>query len=154
MRGKKSTKREILPDTRYGNHTVAKFINAVMTRGKKTLAERVVYDAFDRIAERTKKDPLEVFDLAIRNISPTLEVKSRRIGGSNYQIPIEVSGDRKVALAFRWILGAARAKKGRDMAHRLADELVAATEKQGDAWKKKEDVHRMAEANRAFAHFA
>lgn len=154
MRGKRVPKRQIAPDEKYQNVTVAKFINQVMRRGKKSLAERLVYETFDIIEKRTKKNALDVFDEALRNISPTLEVKSRRIGGSNYQIPIEVRGDRKIALAMRWILGAARAKSGKSMPERLADELIAATEKQGDAWKKKEDVLRMAEANRAFAHFA
>jgi small subunit ribosomal protein S7 len=125
-----------------------------MTRGKKSVAERVLYDCFDIIAEKTKKDPLEVFNLAMKNVSPVVEVKSRRIGGANYQIPIEVKGDRRQALAMRWIIGAAQSRKGRPMREKLAQELMEASENQGTAIKKKEDVHRMADANRAFAHFA
>lgn len=154
MRGKQAPKREIAPDSKYHSVTITKFVNHLMYGGKKSVAESVVYKAFAIIEERTKKKPLDVFEQAIQTLSPSLEVKSRRIGGSNYQIPIEVRGDRKVALAMRWILGAARAKKGKSMPERLAEEIIAATEKQGDAWKKREDVHRMAEANRAFAHFA
>jgi len=125
-----------------------------MERGKKTVAQGIVYDMFEAISRQTKKDPLDVFDLAIRNVTPLLEVKSRRIGGANYQIPMEVRGDRKMYLAMNWIIGAAKAKKGKPMSERLAEEITAAAENQGDAIKKKEDVHRMAEANRAFAHFA
>lgn len=154
MRGKQATQRKIAPDSTYGSVVVAKFIHHVMRGGKKSLAERLVYQTFDIIADRTKRKPMDVFDEAIRNVSPSVAVKSRRIGGSNYQIPVEVRGDRKVTLAMRWLLEAARAKHGKSMPERLADEIIAATQKQGDAWKKKEDVHRMAEANRAFAHFA
>ncbi|MFA6512333.1 MAG: 30S ribosomal protein S7 [Patescibacteria group bacterium] len=154
MRGKPAPKRVTTPDAKYHNVTVSKFINKLMYGGKKSVAEGVVYDAFALIEKRTKKDPLEVFEQAIQMISPSLEVKSRRVGGSNYQIPIEVRGDRKIALAMRWILEASRKKKGKAMSECLAEEIVAATEKQGDAWKKREDVHRMADANRAFAHFA
>jgi small subunit ribosomal protein S7 len=125
-----------------------------MTRGKKSVAERVLYDCFDIIQEKSKKDPLEVFNLAMKNVSPVVEVKSRRIGGANYQIPVEVRGDRRQALAMRWIIGAAQSRKGKPMREKLAQELMEASENQGAAIKKKEDVHRMADANRAFAHFA
>lgn len=125
-----------------------------MTRGKKSVAIRIVHNAFDLIKERTKQEPIDVFDRAIRNVAPVLEVKSKRIGGANYQVPIEVRGERKLALAFRWIIGAARSRKGKPMFEKLAEELISASNKEGDAIKKREDVHRMAEANRAFAHFA
>ncbi len=154
MRGKQAPKRRIAPDPKYGNPVLGKFINFVMERGKKTVAQAIVYRALDIVQEKTGKPPVEGFDLAIRNIAPTVEVKAKRVGGSNYQVPMEVRGDRRQALAFRWILGAARSKKGRPMAEKLAAELVAAINNEGDAVKKKLDVHRMAEANRAFAHFA
>ncbi|MFA6271826.1 MAG: 30S ribosomal protein S7 [Patescibacteria group bacterium] len=154
MRGKQAPKRVIEPDLKYNSVVIGKFINLVMTRGKKSVAERVLYDCFDIIAEKTKKDPLEVFNLAMKNVSPVVEVKSRRIGGANYQIPIEVKGDRRQALAMRWIIGAAQSRKGKPMREKLAQELMEASENQGTAIKKKEDVHRMADANRAFAHFA
>ena len=154
MRGKQATKRVIIPDPKYSNVLVAKFINYVMLDGKKTTAQRVVYNCFDIIAEKTKEDPVEVFESAIKNVGPALEVRSRRIGGANYQIPVPVRGDRRVALSFRWILTAVRSKKGRPIAEFLADELIAAAHNEGDAMKKKTDVQRMAEANRAFAHFA
>ena len=154
MRGKKAPKRDIQPDLKYNSVTIAKFINLIMTRGKKTVAERVLYDSFDIIKEKTKKDPLEVFNEAMKNVSPVVEVKSRRIGGANYQIPIEVKGDRRSALAMRWIITASRSRKGKPMREKLAQELMDASENQGAAIKKREDVHRMAEANRAFAHFA
>ena len=125
-----------------------------MKGGKKSTAQKVVYDAFDIVAEKTKQDPVEVFDTAMKNIGPSLEVRSRRIGGANYQIPIPVRGERRVALSYRWLLAAARSKKGRPMADRLADEFIAAANNEGDAIKKKTDVQKMAEANRAFAHFA
>ena len=154
MRGKKAPKRDIAPDPRYNSTVIAKFINYLMREGKKSTAQHVLYSAFDIIAEKTKKDPMEVFDAALKNVSPSLEVRSRRIGGANYQIPIEVRGSRRNALAFRWIIGAARAGKGKPMADRLAAELIDASKGEGAAIKKREDVHRMAEANRAFAHFA
>ena len=155
MRGKKKApKRKIKPDIKYSNTTVAKFINYIMKRGKKTTAQAVLYGAFDIIAEKTKKEPLEVFDAAFKNVSPQLEVRSKRVGGANYQIPYPVKGDRKFALASRWILAAARDKKGKRMAEKLAEELISASKNEGAAIKKKEDVGRMAEANRAFAHFA
>ncbi len=154
MRGKKAPKRKVAPDPKFGNLLVAKFINLVMSRGKKTTAQRVVYQSFEEIVKKTKKEPLEIFEAAIKNVSPTVEVKSRRIGGANYQVPIEVRGGRKNALAMRWIIGVARKRKGKPMSVKLAQEFIEAADKQGDAMKKKEDVHRMAEANRAFAHFA
>ncbi len=133
---------------------IAKFINLIMERGKKSVAQSVVYDCFAIISERTKQDPLDVFDRAIKNVAPVLEVKSRRVGGANYQIPIEVRGDRRLALALRWIIGAAKSRTGKPMREKLAEEFIDASERRGDAMKKKEDVQRMAEANRAFAHFA
>jgi small subunit ribosomal protein S7 len=154
MRGKPAPKRVIQPDLKYNSVVIGKFINLIMTRGKKSVAERVLYDCFDIIQEKSKKDPLEVFNLAMKNVSPVVEVKSRRIGGANYQIPVEVRGDRRQALAMRWIIGAAQSRKGKPMREKLAQELMEASENQGAAIKKKEDVHRMADANRAFAHFA
>jgi small subunit ribosomal protein S7 len=154
MRGKRAPKRKILPDPKYKSTHVAKFINYVMQRGKKTVAQKIVYGAFDILKEKTKLDPLDIFDQAIKNVGPLLEVRGRRIGGANYQIPYPVRGERKLALAYRWIIEAAKTKKGRPMVEKLADELWAAYNNEGDAIKKKQDVHRMAEANRAFAHFA
>jgi len=155
MRGKKQApKRKITPDPKYNSIDVAKFINYVMKNGKKSVAQKIVYNSFDIIIEKTKKDPLEVFGAAIENVSPLLEVKGRRIGGANYQIPMPVRTERKQALAFRWILNAVRNKKGKATEEKLADELIEASQNTGDAVKKKEDVHRMAESNRAFAHFA
>ena len=155
MRGRKKTpKRKIAPDPKFGNVKVAKFINYIMRRGKKTVAQKVVYQAFEIISNQTKGNPVEFFDKAIKNIAPALEVRGRRIGGANYQIPIVVQNERKLILAFRWLINAARAKKGKPMAQKLAEEIMAAAKGEGDAIKKREDVHRMAEANRAFAHFA
>lgn len=154
MRGKQAPKRVIEPDPKYKSESVARLVNYIMRAGKKTTAQKIVYDALDRMSEKTKGDPLEVFEEALRNVSPQVEVKSRRVGGANYQIPMPVQGNRRLALAFRWIIAAARTKKGRPMAEKLGDELVAASKEEGDAMKKKMDVQRMAEANRAFAHFA
>lgn len=154
MRRKRKNTREILPDPKYSNVAIAKFINYVMRKGKKSVARGVVYRTFDTIEKKYKQDPLNVFETAIRNIGPTLEIKSRRIGGATYQVPREVRGERKMALAYRWIITAARAKKGKAMHERLAEELIAATKNEGTAIKKKLDTHRMAEANKAFAHFA
>ncbi len=154
MRGKRAVKRTVQADPQFNNQVIGKFINMIMERGKKTLAQRIVYTSFNIISERSKQDPLEIFDLAMKNVTPTVETKSRRVGGGNYQVPVPVTGDRKNALAFRWIIGACRAKKGKPMAEKLADELLLASKGEGDAVKKKQDVHRMAEANRAFAHFA
>lgn len=152
MRGK-TPKRNIIPDPKFNSVTIAKFINKIMQRGKKSTAQRVVYDSFDIIKEKTKKDPLEIFDGAIKNVAPDVEVKSRRIGGGNYQIPIAVMGDRRNALAYRWIIKAARERKGVPMRSKLAEELMAAFNKEGAAIKKRTDTYKMAEANRAFAHF-
>jgi small subunit ribosomal protein S7 len=154
MKRKKKTKRTIPPDPVYNNVTVAKFINQVMRRGKKTIARKVVYRALDVIKEKTKKDPLEVFDLALKNVRPLLEVKPKRIGGATYQVPRQVPPERGMTLSMRWILQTARAKKGKPMREKLAEELISAANNTGAAIKKKEDTHRMAEANRAFAHFA
>jgi len=131
----------------------AKFINRLMTGGKKSTAQRVFYGAFDIVAKQ-QKDPLQVFDEAIKNVAPVLEVKSKRIGGANYQVPREVRGERRLTLAIRWMIGAARAKKGKPMAVKLAEEFLAAAKNEGAAIKKRQDTHRMAEANKAFAHFA
>ncbi|MDO8486299.1 MAG: 30S ribosomal protein S7 [Candidatus Staskawiczbacteria bacterium] len=147
-------KHKIAPDRVYNDIMISQFINKVMERGKKTIAQRIVYDSFNIIKEKTKKEPLEVFRQAIENASPLLEVKSKRIGGATYQVPIEVGGDRRLALAIRWILLGARSKKGKPMAERLSQELIDASNNEGSALKKKNDTHRMAEANKAFAHFA
>jgi len=154
MRRKKREKRIIPPDPVYNNITVAKFINQVMRRGKKEKARKIVYKTFEIIKEKIKKEPLEVFDLALKNVGPLLEVRPKRIGGATYQVPIEVKGERKLTLAMRWIIMAAKSKKGKPMREKLAEELIEAAENRGAAIKKKEDTHRMAEANRAFAHFA
>lgn len=154
MRGKRVPKRDILPDLKYNNFLVAKFINYVMRKGKKSVAQKAVYQAFDLIKNEHKKDPLEVFDEALKNVGPSLETRSRRVGGANYQVPIPVRPERRIALSFRWLLEAARKGKGKPIAQKLANELFAASQNQGEAIKKKMDVHRMAEANKAFAHFA
>lgn len=146
-------KRTILPDPKYGNVTLAKFINVVMHSGKKSVAERIVYGALATMAERSKKDPVELFQTALENIKPDVEVKSRRVGGATYQVPVEVKANRQAALAMRWIITAARSRGGKSMGVRLADELMDAAEKRGTAYKKREDTHRMAEANKAFAHY-
>ncbi|MBT3412548.1 MAG: 30S ribosomal protein S7 [Candidatus Jacksonbacteria bacterium] len=153
MRGKQAPQRVIKPDPKYQSTTIAKFINLVMHDGKKSIAQKIVYDAFEAIREETDQDPLGVFNKAIKNVAPMIEVRSRRVGGANYQIPMQVRGDRRMALAYRWILTAARARKGKPMRNKLADELLAASQNQGEAVKKRDDIHRMAEANRAFAHF-
>jgi small subunit ribosomal protein S7 len=152
--GRRREKRDIQPDSLYGNIFISKLINQLMRGGKKSVATKVAYGAFDIIKEKTQKDPLEVFDLAIKNVSPFLEIKPMRVGGATYQVPREVRGDRKVALAMRWILSAAKAKKGKPMAEKLSEELIAASNNEGNAIKKKLDTQRMAEANKAFAHFA
>lgn len=155
MRRKQATKREIEPDPKYDDVRLAKFINNVMKGGKKSVAQRVVYGALEIVKSKTKtKEPLELFNKALENVSPVLEVKSRRVGGATYQVPYEVRGDRKEALAIRWILEAAKNKKGKPMAEKLAQELLDASKNEGEAIKKRQNVHRMAEANKAFAHFA
>jgi small subunit ribosomal protein S7 len=153
MRGKQAVRRESIPDAKYNHLLVAKLINQVMKDGKKTTAERIVYTAFDRISDVKKASPVEVFETAMNNVMPNVEVKSKRVGGANYQIPMPVRGERRIALGFRWILEAARSRKGAPMAERLAKELLEAADGVGSAVKKREDVQRMAEANRAFAHF-
>ncbi len=154
MRGKAAPERHIAPDPKFQSVLLAKFINVIMERGKKTVARKIVYTSLAKVAEETKQEPMEAFELAMKNVTPVVEVKSRRVGGSNYQVPVEVSPKRRQALAFRWLIGAARSKKGRPMAVKLAEEIVLASQNQGDAVRKKQDVHRMAESNRAFAHFA
>lgn len=153
MRGKTAPKRKVIPDPKFNSEAIAKLVNHIMQGGKKTTAQRIVYTALDIVTEKTKRDPMEVFDDALKNVAPQVEVKSRRVGGANYQVPMPVQGPRREALAFRWILGAAKAKKGRAMAEKLAAEIMAAANEEGDAMKKKLDVQRMADANRAFAHF-
>lgn len=147
-------KKYLRPDPKFGNLMLSRFINHLMYDGKKSVAEKVVYDALEIVSEKTKNDPLMVFDAAMRNVAPMLEVKARRVGGANFQVAIEVRGERKETLAMRWIRDAARAGKGRDMADRLAEEIINASNKEGVAIKKREDMHRMAESNRAFSHFA
>lgn len=154
MRGKQAKKRQIQPDTLYGNRIVARMINKIMLGGKKTTAERIVYTALDKLSKETKASPVESLEKSLSNVMPEVEVRSRRIGGANYQIPVPVSDDRKVALAIRWVVDSARKRKGSDMASFLSDELLSAFKNNGTAVKKKEEVHRMAEANRAFSHFA
>lgn len=154
MARRRVEKRVIAPDPVYDNITVAKLINQVMRKGKKTTARKVVYSAFDIVKEKTKKEPLEIFEKALTNAGPQVEVKSKRIGGATYQVPREVKPDRRITLAMRWILQGARSKKGKPMREKLAQELMEAAGNQGWAVKKKQDTHRMAEANRAFAHFA
>ena len=154
MRRRRPEKREILPDPLFKDLVVAKFINNLMSDGKKSLAETIFYTSIEKIEKTAKTDDgLEVFKKAIANASPMLEVKSKRIGGATYQVPVEVSQQRKVALAMRWIIGYAKARKGNSMSDRLAAEIVAAFNNEGSSVKKKEDTHKMAEANKAFAHF-
>ncbi|MBY0485367.1 MAG: 30S ribosomal protein S7 [Nitrosomonas sp.] len=146
-------KREILPDPKYHNVELAKFVNVLMTRGKKSVAERIIYGALEHIEKRTGNDPLEVFTQALTNVRPIVEVKSRRVGGANYQVPVEVRSVRRNALAMRWLRDAARKRSEKSMDSRLAGELTEASEGRGGAVKKREEVHRMAESNKAFSHF-
>ena len=146
-------RRSILPDPKYGNETVAKFINVIMKGGKKSIAERIVYGALDRVAERSKGDALEIFTRALGNVRPVVEVKSRRVGGATYQVPVEVRASRQSALAMRWLVDASRKRGEKSMGLRLAGELMDAAENRGTAVKKREDTHRMAEANKAFSHY-
>ncbi|MGV6826733.1 MAG: 30S ribosomal protein S7 [bacterium] len=148
-----AAKREVLPDPKFGSMTLAKFINMVMVDGKKSVAERVLYGALDQITEKKGGDPLEALDEALENVRPVVEVKSRRVGGATYQVPVEVRPARRNALAMRWIIEAARKRSEKSMVGRLAGELMDATESRGSAVKKKEDTHRMAEANKAFSHY-
>jgi len=154
MRRNRVYKKFHKPDNQFDRIDLGRFINYVMKDGKRTTAERLVYTAFDKIKEITKEEPLEVFERAMANASPVLEVASRRVGGANYQVPREVRPERRFILATRWIIGAARSRKGKGMADKLAEELINASKNEGSAIKKKQDTHRMAEANRAFAHFA
>lgn len=142
------------PDPQCNNPLVGKFINLMMRDGKKSVAQKIMYDAFTIVSEKSKTDPLDIFDQAIKNVSPSIETKTRRVGGANYQVPVSVIGDRRYTLAFRWIIDSARSKKGKPMNMRLAEELLLAAQGEGDSVKKKLDVHKMAESNRAFAHFA
>lgn len=146
-------KRDILPDPKYKDQTVAKFINTIMSDGKKSVAERIMYGALDTIESRGKGDPVEIFNIALEKVSPSVEVKSRRVGGATYQVPMEVRPSRQVALAMRWLVEAARRRGEKTMMLRLAGELVDAAEERGAAVKKREDTHKMAEANKAFSHF-
>ncbi|MCK4891375.1 MAG: 30S ribosomal protein S7 [Candidatus Pacebacteria bacterium] len=153
-RRKKKIDRGIKPDFKYNNALLARFINYIMEDGKRTVAIKVVYSALDIVKEKTKKDPIEAFEEAFNKVAPILEVKSKRIGGATYQVPIEVRGDRRMQLAFRWLIGAAKEKKGKPMSVKLAEEIVDIINGTGSSMKKREDVQKMAEANRAFAHFA
>ena len=146
-------KREILPDPKYGNQTVAKFINHVMVNGKKSVAERIVYGALTQIEQRVRREPVETFEKALEAVAPLVEVKSRRVGGATYQVPVEVRPSRRQALAMRWLVDSARARSEKSMAARLAGELVDAAEGRGTAVRKRENTHSMAEANRAFSHY-
>ena len=149
----RADKREIIPDPKYHSDVVSKFMNSVMYAGKKSVAEGIVYGAFDIIEDKTKQDPLAVFRLALDNVMPTIEVRSRRVGGATYQVPVEVRVDRRQALAIRWLLSAARSRNERTMTEKLSGELLDASNNRGNAVKKREDTHRMAEANRAFSHY-
>src|SRR3989338_3697235 len=154
MRGKQAPKRDVAPDPIYSNPSVGKFINFIMLSGKKNTAQGIVYGAFEIIKKKEDKDALEIFEEALKQVGPGVEVKTKRVGGSNYQVPIPVKPERKNALAMRWIINAARAKKGHAMEEKLAEEIMLAAKGEGDAMKKRADVHKMAESNRAFAHFA
>jgi small subunit ribosomal protein S7 len=153
MRKKRASKRIITPDPKFQDILVARFVNSLLKRGKKHTARRILYGAFDLIEERTKNRPLEVFKKAVNNVSPLIEVRARRVGGATYQVPTEVRPERRTALAIRWLISYAKERSDKSMAHKLAAELIAAAAGEGGAIKKKDDVHRMAEANKAFAHF-
>ncbi len=153
MRRRRPPKRTILPDPKYKDVVVAKFINNLMYSGKKSVAEKTFYSALDLVQKRLKKDPLEVFKKAMENVAPILEVRSRRVGGATYQVPVEVRPSRRQALAIRWLINYSRARSERTMAEKLANELIAAYKNEGASVKKREDTHKMAEANKAFAHF-
>ena len=146
-------KREVVPDPRYNSRTVAMFTNKLMYDGKKSVAERVMYDALDRVGTQTNRNPIDIFEQAIRNATPAIEVKPRRVGGATYQVPVDIRAERRMALAIRWLLRSARARGGHSMAERLAAELMDAAQGQGATIKRREDTHRMAEANRAFVHY-
>jgi small subunit ribosomal protein S7 len=153
MRKKRAEIRRITPDSRYNDIMVSKLINYMMLQGKKSTSTRIIYDAFDIIAEKLKEEPLEIFKKAISNISPVIEVRSRRVGGATYQVPVEVKENRRIALSLRWLRNYSRARKEKTIAGKLASEIISASKGEGSAFKKKEDIHRMAEANKAFAHF-
>jgi len=146
-------RRETPPDPKFGSRSLAKFINKVMVGGKKSVAERIVYTAFDRVEAQARQNPLDIYEQAMRNVTPVLEVKPRRVGGATYQVPVEIRGDRRVSLAMRWLIGSARHRPGRTMAEKLAAEILDASRGQGTTVKRKDDTHRMAEANKAFAHY-
>ena len=154
MRGKQAPKRKIEGDAKYNDGDIAKFINYIMIGGKKTVAQKIVYGAFDIIKEQTKQDPRHVFSKALKKVSPLVEVRGKRIGGANYQVPFQVRGERRFNLGCKWIIEAAAGRKGKPMHEKLAAEIMDAVKEEGAAYKKKESVHRMAEANKAFAHFA
>jgi small subunit ribosomal protein S7 len=153
MRRNRAEHRPVTPDPRYHSETVARFVNSVMERGKKSLATRVVYGAFELVEERAKRPAMEVFEEALKNATPLVEVKPRRVGGATYQVPVEINANRRMALAMRWLIDSATKRSGRNMAARLAGELMDAARNEGSTIKKREDTHRMAEANQAFAHF-
>ena len=153
MRKRRATKRDVLADPIYNSKVVTKLINRIMLDGKKGTAQTILYDAFDIVKEKTNKEPMEVFEAAMENIKPALEVKSRRVGGANYQVPIEVKADRSQALALRWLVNYSRLRGGHSMAENLANEIIDASNGTGASVKKREDTHRMAEANKAFAHY-
>ena len=146
-------KREVLPDPKFGNQDLSKFVNVLMTAGKKSVAERILYGALEQVGKKTGKDAIEIFNLALTNAKPQVEVKSRRVGGANYQVPVEVRPSRRMALSLRWLREAARKRGEKSMGMRLAGELIDASEGRGGAVKKRDEVHRMAEANKAFSHF-
>ncbi len=152
-RRREVTKREILPDPKFKNTLVAKFVNNIMRRGKKSVAERILYGALDLIQERAKEDPLKLFEKSVSNVKPVIEVKSRRVGGATYQVPTEVRPERRTALAIRWLISYAKERSEKSMEEKLAAELIDAANNRGGAVKKREDVHKMAEANKAFAHY-
>ena len=153
MRRTKPEKRELIPDVRYQSETVSLFINRVMRRGKKSLATRLVYDAMDIMQEKTSRDPMEVLEDALKNVGPIMEVRPRRVGGTTYQVPMEVTSERRLTLAMRWIIGATKGRSGRSFSEKFAAEIMDAANNQGSAVRKREESHRMAEANRAFSHF-
>ena len=152
-RRSRAIKRKIAPDAKYGNPLISMFVNKLMREGRKSLAERIMYTALDEIEEKEKRNPVEVFEQAVQNATPVVEVKPRRVGGATYQVPVDIRAERRMALALRWLLQSARARRGRTMSERLAAELIEAANNQGVTIKRKADTHRMAEANRAFAHY-
>ncbi len=153
MRKKRAEKRKMLPDPRYGDIIVSRFVNNMMIQGKKNTARKIIYSAFNLIAEKTKEEPIDVFRKALTNVAPLVEVRSRRVGGATYQVPVDVREDRRIALAIRWIKTYSKQRRDKSMASKLAAELIAASKGEGSSVKKREDTHRMAEANKAFAHF-